>query len=443
MPLLIPNRSSLSRTLEANVRQELPELDPTPRRRSKIGGWVKSLASSIYDWFITLKDYADHDPFPQTARGDFLFKGWWRSITHLDQIPASPATGYVCLIGDAGAIVPRDTVFSGNGNSYTVQATTAISRQVLSAVSVEYVSGKCVLGTASPHLIGSTAQIEVSGCSIAAFNGTFIANVTNEDELTYTPLTVPVGTPTGDTKIACTYGAAPVIANVAGLTTNVSAGGTLTADTEIEGLVNIIATFGGIQGGSDKELPEQYRSRILKALGTDFGAFTGDEIEIIVRNIPGVTDVWVIKATLFGANGVNEGQVKVAFLRRGDGNPIPSASEAAVVHNAIMSNIMTANTAAEDVMVMIPVPRYININLSISPDTVTMREAVRAGFKQFFDEAVTYEKDITLDDIKCVAKATYDVKNRQKLASYNIITPSADVDIGTNEMPLLGEVTFS
>jgi uncharacterized phage protein gp47/JayE len=443
MPLPIPNRASLSRTLETNVRTELPELDPTPSRRSKIGAWVKSLASAIYDWFITLKDYAEHDPFPQTARGDFLLKGWWRAITKLDPIPASPATGYVCITGTDGTEIPRDATLSANNNTYTIQSASAVVMQSLIVISAEFTGGKCILQTSSPHLLGDGIEAVISGASLSEFNGTFNINVTDEDEITYTPADDPVGTPTGDIRITATYGVAPVKCNANGQLTNVSSGGTLTLDDDISGVESVIATFGGIQGGADKELAEAYRTRILQALGTDFGAFSADEIEILVRAVPGVTDVWVIPATQFGSNGVNEGQVKVAFLRRGDGSPIPSAREAEEVHTALVSNIMTANTAPEDVMVMIPVARYIDFDISITPDTITMRQAVRAGLKQFFDEQVTYEQDILLDDLKCVIKATFDIKKRQKLTSYSIVTPSATIDVLTNEMPLLGEVTFS
>ena len=71
----------------------LPNLDPTPARRSKIGAWVKSLASALFDWYVALKDYGDHEPFPQTARGDFLYNGWWRPLTKLNPIPAAPSRG--------------------------------------------------------------------------------------------------------------------------------------------------------------------------------------------------------------------------------------------------------------------------------------------------------------------------------------------------------------
>ncbi len=443
MPLLIPDRASLVRTLETNVRTELPELDPTPRRRSKAGAWIKSLASAIYDWFIALKDYAEHDPFPQTARGDFLLKGWWRAITHLDPIPASPATGYLCITGTDGTDIPRDSTISANNNSYIVESASSIVSQSLIVISAEYTGGKCILQTASKHLLGDGIEVTVSGCSLAPFNGTFTIQVTDEDEITYTPATAPVGTPTGGIVISCTYGVLPVKCITSGLQTNISSGGTLQFDDDIPGVASAIATFGGIQGGADKELAEAYRSRIIAALGTDFGAFSKDEIEIIVRQVPGVTDVWVTPASLFGANGVNEGQVKVAFLRRGDGNPIPSAREADEVHTAIVSTIMTANTAPEDVIVAVPDGRYIDFNITISPDTVTMRQAVRAQLKQFFDEQVAYEQDILLDDLKCAIKATFDIKKRQKLTGYTLVTPSATVDILTNEMPLLGEVTFS
>ena len=429
------------------MRAEAPELDPTPERRSKIGAWVRSLAYSIFDWYSALKDYADHEPFPQSARGDFLFNGWWRPLTKLDPIPATPARGQVALTGVNGTVVPGGTELQANNVAYTVQNSVIVVTQAVPLASVSYdVSSNRVVVTSNGfHHLANGISVTVSGAADAAYNGTFTITVADDDDFTYQPASVPSVTPVSGATITGTWAVATVEASVAGLQTNVSAGGSLTVQGSISGLdATAIATWGGINGGSDVETAEAYRQRILKALGTDFGAFTGDEIEIVVMSVPGVTRVWVRKATLNAANGVAEGQVMVAFARDNDATPIPSQQEVDDVKNEIATKCMTANTAIDDLLVIRPTARYIDYHLaSITPDTVSMRAAIRAALAQFHAEAVDFATDISALDYECVIKGVYDMERRQKLQKFSLSLPVGDIAIGATELPLLGSVTFS
>jgi uncharacterized phage protein gp47/JayE len=444
MPLNIPTRKGVSRSLDAYVRTELPSLDPTPERGSKISGWAKSLASALFDWYVALKDYADHEPFPQTARGEFLRNGWWRPLTKLDPIPAAPARGTVAVIGAAGTVIPAGTRFSANGVTFVSEAAVSIVTQPISVASMVFDGTQVIVETTGAHLLATGMSVVVSGASPAQFNGTVTVSVTAENELTYRPTTAPlVGPATGGTILA-TWAAVTVEADALGRGTNVSSGGTLQLLDTISGVGSSPrATFGGIQGGADAETAEAYRARILAALGTDYGAFTGDEIEQVARTVPGVTRVWVTKATLFGANGVNEGQVRVAFLRDNDADPFPSAQEVADVKRAIVNTCMTAHTAEEDIIVQSPTRRPIDFTFgSITPDTVGMRAAIRAQLGQLFREGVDYGRPVTVDEYRCAIKAAYDSGRRQGLASFALAAPTGDIAVSGTELPVLGAVTF-
>lgn len=444
----IPKRDGIVSSLEGYVRTEAPELDPSPKRRSKIGAWIRSVGSALHDWWVALKDFADNDAFPQTARGDFLFKGWWRDITKLNPIPASPARGKVVFIGDQGTVVPALTSLSANGVTYLTDAPATIVEQSLSPDTVTFnpTTGLVAVEFSEPHFLAPGMEVTVSGCTQSEFNGTFsIVTVPEEYEITFVPDTVPgVTTATGSPSVSSTWANATVTAQKVGTSTNISTGGTLSLSSSLDGVNNTaFATWGGIQGGSEDEKDASYRERILRALGTDFGAFTGDEIEILARTVPGVTKVWVKKATRDGSNGVLEGQVKVAFLRGGDAAPFPSAQEVADVKARIVDNTMTANTAEDDVIVLSPTPHTVNLNVSITPDTTLMRSAVTNSLRQFFAEAVDYERDIELDDIRCAVKGLVDPVTRTKLKTFTLNSPSATVEMSANELPVIGTVTFS
>ena len=447
MPLSIPTRKGVSQSLQTYVRSELPNLDPTPDRRSKIGAWVKSLASALFDWYLALKDYADHDPFPQTARGQFLLNGWWRALTHLDPIAAAPARGMITLTGPAGTTIPAGTRLSGNGTTYTIDTATSVVAQTVTVASLSYdtIRNLCIVETSGAHQLATGLTITVTGASLAPYNGAFQITVTSDSELTYVPTTAPATTPAvGTIGVASVWASATVTASSTGAATNISGGGTLTVTDSIPGIASTaITTFGGISGGSNIETTEAYRARILKALGTDFGAFTGDEIELVARSVAGVTSVFVNKATLNGTNGVYEGQVKIAFLRDNDATIFPSAQNVADVKSVIVANIMTAHTAPEDVIVVSPIPRTVNFHfVSITPDTVSMRAAIRFQLMQFFAEAVSYETVIAALDYQCAIKSTYDSARRQALTAFTLDMPIGDIVTLTNELPVLGTVTF-
>ena len=446
MPLNIPSRRDVSTALQTYVRSELPGLDPTPQRRSKIGAWTKSLASALFDWYVALKDYGDHEPFPQSARGDFLFNGWWRPLTKLDPIPASPARGAVVFTGMSGTAIPGGTRLSANGVTYTTESATSIVLQTVAVESVSYDAIKklVIVTTINPHQMASGQTVTVSGSSNAAYAGQYTITATDDREFTYKLGTVPGGTVPASFVVASTWALATVAAGTTGQATNVGNGGKLTVLDAIPGVqTQATATFGGIQGGSDVETAESYRKRILQALGTDRGAFTSDEIKEVALEVPGVTRVWVRKASLFGANGVNEGQVKIAFMRDLDVNPIPSAQEVADVKRAIVDMTMTANTAVEDVIVLAPTPLYVDVRFStIKPDTVTMREAITASLVQFFAEQTTFGTTVPALDYQCAIKATFDMKTRTALQSFTLSAPKADIVLTEDQIPLLRSVTF-
>lgn len=448
MPLQIPARKDVSNTLETYVRGELPTLDPTPKRRSKIGGWVKSLAGSLFDWYVALKDYADHEPFPQTARGDFLMKGWWRDITKLNPIAAAPSRGIIAITGTSGTAIPAMTEFQGNGFTYKTDSAVTILPQSIRPDTLIYDSGSglCVAEFTEPHFLAVGMSITVSGAAQSDYNGTFgVVSIGDDLEVAYKPASAPGTTPaTGSPLIAATWAAATVTAQTVGMQTNIGNGGTLALVTSISGVdTTAIATFGGVSGGTDDEKEDAYRLRILKALGTDFGAFTGDEIEIVARTVAGVTRVWVKRATLGGTNGVYEGQVKVAFMRDGDTNPFPTTQEVNDVKAKIIANCMTSNTAEDDVIVRAPIRHDINVSVSITPDSTAMRSAVKAALTQFFGEAVDYEKTVALIDLQCTLRGLIDPVTRARLTAFSVASPSADVTMADNEMPTLGTVTFT
>jgi uncharacterized phage protein gp47/JayE len=447
MPLSIPKREEVAGALETYVRSELPNLDPAPKRRSKIGAWVKSLGSALFDWYKKLKDYADNDPFPQTARGDFLFNGWWRPLTKLNPLGAAPSRGVVAFTGLAGTLIPAELELQANNQTFKTKTPGAIAFQslVLQSLTYDAANGLCIAVCESEHQLATGVLVSITDAADTAYNGIKAVTVVDERDFTYQPSTVPGSPSTTGAKASATWGIAVVQSEASGVAQNLGNGSTLSVVSAPTGVdATAIATYGGISGGTDVESAEDYRLRILKALGTDFGMFSADEIEIVCKTVPGVTRVWIRQASLFGTNGVNEGQVKIAFVRDGDVNPIPTPQEIADVKATIINNIMPAHTAEEDVIVIAPTRKLVDINISaLAPDTPTMRTAIKAQLAQFFREQTTFAQSIELIEIECAIKATVDLAMNAKLRTFTLSNPTTNITVGADELPMLGTVSFN
>jgi len=444
MPLSIPSREDVYNSLATYVRGTLPNLDPTPARRSMVGGWIKSVGSALQDWYVALRD-ACRQFFPQTATGDFLTTGWWCDITNLKPNPAAPSLGIVAFTGTPGTAIPSGTTLQANGITFLTDSASAIVTQslVLSNLIYNAPSNTVFATTAQDHLLATGMTVAISGASESNYNGSFPIVVTDDNDFSYTPNAAPTASPATGARVSATWASASVTAQSLGSATNVSNGGTLTVVGSPTGVdTTALATFGGIEGGTDPELPDAFRTRVLDALGTDYGAFSAPEIRLIAGTVPGVTRVWVKEATLDGANGVYEGQVKIAFVRDNDGNIFPTAAEVAAVKSLIVAETMTANTAPEDVMVMSPVPHPIAIQVHIVPDSTAMRAAVNSAFVQWFGENANYETTVALLDLQCAIKGLVDPVTGAVLQSFSFAAPTTDTVMASNELPTLLSVSF-
>lgn len=448
MPLSIPSRKGISDALRSSLRNTLPELDPSTERRSFIGALVKALASSVYDWYVAFKRYADREPFPQTASRSFLTKGWWVELTKLQKNPAAPAHGKVAIEGSQGVVIAAGTELTNGQVSYEVQASAIVTAIQLTAntLTVDAEAGVCIFeSVADQHFLATGMTVLISGATPSTYNGSVVITVTAENEFTYEPDTLPGVAATGAPKATATAAIVEIEATTSGQATNVDAATVMSITSAPIGADSFArVSFGGIAGGSDAETDDEYRARILEALGTDYGMFTEDEIKIVAKTVPGVTRVMVRTASVGAPSGwPNEGQVKIAFLRENDANPLPSAQEVADVKAKIVALLMPSHTDEEDVIVMSPPPYAVDFTFSaLAPDTAGMRVAIRNVLTQFFLESVEWGVAITADEYRCAILTAYDPETRQKLRSFTLSTPSGTVTPGVDDMPVLGTVTF-
>lgn len=447
MALSIPSRKGVTDALRNYFRAELPNLDTSTERRSLIGALVKSLGSALADFYIALKRWVDREPFPQTAsEAGTLYTGWWQALTKLERNPAAPAHGMVVITGTSGTAIPADLVLTAGSVTYKTKTTGTIVSQPIAAASLRVSYPYAEFTSNAPHLLASGVSVTISGAAPSGYNGTYTITVTGDKTFTYEPPVLPGSAASGSPVASITGVAIEVQSTSVGKSTNLDGGSTLSiAAPPVGASSTAYVCYDGVQGGTDIETADEYRARVLKALGTDYGMFTADEIEIIAKQVPGVTRVMIRKAMIDPPLGWPlEGQVKIAFLRDNDVNPLPTAQEVADVKSRIMALAMPAHTAPEDVIVMSPRPHRVDIILAgVTPDSASMRRAIKAQLEQFFRENATWGEPIDVIAIQCAIRDVVDVENRVRLKSFNLIAPNQTVVPGVDDIPILGSVIYT
>lgn len=139
---------------------------------------------------------------------------------------------------------------------------------------------------------------------------------------------------------------------------------------------------------------------------------------------------------------VEEGQVKVFFTRDNDDDIIPSASEVATVKDEILT-IKPAHMSDDDVSVKAPAGLVTNYVFSgISPDTSTMRTAIEARLLTFYQEGTTIGQDILKTQYDTTITGTIDPETGERLESFALTSPTGNISIDSEEIGVLGELTF-
>ena len=139
---------------------------------------------------------------------------------------------------------------------------------------------------------------------------------------------------------------------------------------------------------------------------------------------------------------VEEGQLKVFFTRDNDESIIPSSSEVDDVKTQILT-IKPAHISDTDVDVKAPIANTINFSFSsIVPNNSSMQEAVRNQLKAFFQEGTTVGEDVLETQYNTAIASTVDSNTGDRLQSFALSTPTGNISIASEEIGVLGSITF-
>jgi uncharacterized phage protein gp47/JayE len=393
----------------------------------------------------------EQELFPQNATGEYLDR--WGDYEDLPRNPATGASGFVSLNGTVGTVINAGEQFTGsNSVVYGVLSPAAVEVVTLLVSSITRSGTTATANTPTPHRLATGMSITISGAVETAYNGTFPVTVTGANSFTYQVLGAPATPATGTITETSNFASLNVQAVTTGPATNMQAGATLNVSlTDLASLAYV--QFGGLGGGADLELDIDYRDRIIESRSNVSGVFTEDQIKIAARAISGNTRVFVKRPVTSLGSGTPgtpayspaAGQVVVIVIRDNDENIIPTQSVLDQTKAAIIADgRLPAHTRAADVFVLAPVAQVVDFVFSaINPNTQTMKTSIQNQLIAFFQDSVTFEEDIPAPSYQGAIQNTRDTVTGERLLSFTLSTPTADIVVGDGNLPVLGSVTFA
>lgn len=137
---------------------------------------------------------------------------------------------------------------------------------------------------------------------------------------------------------------------------------------------------------------------------------------------------------------VELGQVRVLFTRDNDTSIIPSSTEVNDVKDKLLK-IKPAHIGNDDIIVSAPIAKPVDIAFSaLSPNTSVMQTAITNSLTDFFKISNNVGQAIKLADLNGLISRTIDGSGN--IPIYALSLPSGDVEIGLNEIGILGTINF-
>lgn len=435
MPIDFDTYSEIVSKIRGDLAVALPDVDPTIH-----GSWAKAfgdaLAGRAYDLVITLQQLLQQ-AFPQTAEGEYLeMFAEWEGLT---RNAATAASGDITITGTVSSVIPIDTEFSSSeGNLYLTDAEVTIASQVVN-ISTLTRSGVTATATASAdHNLATGMTITIAGANETDYNGSYEITVISATEFTYTvsgsPSTPATGTITGS------YDGieATVTSSETGADLNLDSGASLNLTSPISGVdTEALVQYEGITASTDAETDDNLETRVLQSRSNPVANFNVAAITKAVLAVPGVTRVKVKRIT------PEIGDVTILFVRDNDtGSIIPDAGEVQDVEDAVDA-IAPANISSSQIYVTAPTPVTTNyVFASVTPNTTTMKAAIEANLQAMYEDSVDFETILTEDKYRSAIIDTIDPDTGDELSSFILTSPSGDIAVTTDEIAILGTVSF-
>lgn len=220
---------------------------------------------------------------------------------------------------------------------------------------------------------------------------------------------------------------------------NEAGGSVLSFISPVSGIDSTVTVLSsGLTGGLDAESDDDLRDRVLtrKRIAPHGGAEF--DYETWMLECSGVTRAWAISEYL----GI--GTIGCAFVRDDDTSIIPTPAQRTIVENYLISHTdpltgisIGMPVTAHAGLYMIPlIELAVNLDIGIYPNTNAIQTQVRTNLIDCIKSFGGPGQSIALSQLyEAIGSASGEIKHR-------INSPVADVAAATNQVHVLGDITF-
>lgn len=213
----------------------------------------------------------------------------------------------------------------------------------------------------------------------------------------------------------------------AGTLGNADAGLQLTLVQPVAGVTNSFTVQApGLTGGIARESMESLRARVIRSYRLIPHGGSSDDYETWALEVPGVTRAWC------RGNYLGPGTVGLFVMRDGDADPVPNPAQLAEVK----AYIEPLRPVTAEVYVLAPVEVPVNYSIHPVPDTTAVRAAIQAQLIDLHDREAGLGETLLLTHI---AQA---ISGSAGETDHDLVSPTADVPAGTNELLTFGGITW-
>lgn len=217
-----------------------------------------------------------------------------------------------------------------------------------------------------------------------------------------------------------------VTAETAGQLGNAPLATPLQLESPIPGINSGATTATTLSGGADIEDAEDWRERIKARMRRKpQGGNLQDYVDWALE-VPGVTRAWASPSEM------GPGTVTVRFARDDDVSPIPDAGAVATVQ----AYIDERRTVTADAFVVAPIGTPVDFTIQLTPDDPAVKAAVDAELRDVFRREGKPGGTLPITHLREAVSIAAGEED------HIMTVPSANVVMGTGQLPTMGVITW-
>ena len=444
MPIKLKSFADFVNLMVGKAYKALPGTDPTIKA-SIINASIVSNAAGMVSCQEGIKD-AVNQSFPQTADEEFLeLHG---DINKIVRFPAQEAIGQGSAPGVLGTPVPINSPITFNGNSY-INTTASVVQGYSAGLSLSFSSGLVTAVTDINHTLSTGLEVVISDAVQTDYNGTFTIIVLSDNSFTYELTAGVLNVDTGN--YSSEYALLQIESVATGLNKNAGNGSLMTIN--VTGLTGFVSVgYGGLVGGRDLEDFEAYRVRVMDSNSLTPGIATPPTEVLSAKSITGNTRVFIV--TPNGASTGTPGQpgylpevgeTVIYIVRDDDPSIIPGTAILDATKAQLISDGVWPSFIPDDHLYVIsPLLKTQDFHFtSITPNTITMQNAINNQLPAFFEDNTTVKGGtILLSTLNKFLDQIQDPDTGKLLTGYTYTTPTTDIVQDAGDLYTRGDVTF-